>query len=629
MPRYRVQGPDGQIHVFEGPEGASPADIEAFASQAFSQLGGKAAGPAKSALSAENDPGVLGSMSIGAGHTVDNVLDGLTQWWLNAKGDKKALEGLKTNNEAKKDLYKPLQEQHPVATAVGEAAPSMVIPAGGGANMAGTLTRLAIAGAVPGALEYGTVGERGKRAAGGAAAAMAGGVLVPKVAQAVGSAIPAVGRVARAVAEPLTQNGRANIAGRTLNRAAGGDASTVAQRLGQAAPLVPGSMPTAAQIAENGGIASLERSLQAINPADFTTRAMEQAGARSQALRGLAGDDATMAAATKARDAVSGPLFDQAKAAVYQVDGRLANLLERPAMAEAMKRAEALAANQGRKFQFFSETSAPFSGVGGRAAESQRQITGQGLQDLKMAIDEMLGDHTSGFSGAAGAAVKGIRGQLLNWMEEANPVFKAARTTHADMSKPMNQMQIGRALEQKLQGALGDHGALASETGASFARALRDADQFAKTATGFKGAGMAETLTPDQMQLVSNIAKDLARKANAQNLGRGAGSDTVQKLAMTNLAEQSGAPGVLGSVLNMPGVNKLAKFAYSGPDEQIQSLLAQSLLDPKLASQLMTRNGAALVPKVNPKQLLLANPSRATQLLGGGAAESLAQLFAQ
>ena len=35
MARYRVQGPDGKIHVFEGPDGAKPADVEAFAAQMF------------------------------------------------------------------------------------------------------------------------------------------------------------------------------------------------------------------------------------------------------------------------------------------------------------------------------------------------------------------------------------------------------------------------------------------------------------------------------------------------------------------------------------------------------------------------------------------------------------------
>jgi len=45
MARYRVQGPDGKIHVFEGPDGATPADVEAFAAATFSAMPPEQAAP--------------------------------------------------------------------------------------------------------------------------------------------------------------------------------------------------------------------------------------------------------------------------------------------------------------------------------------------------------------------------------------------------------------------------------------------------------------------------------------------------------------------------------------------------------------------------------------------------------
>ena len=45
MARYRVQGPDGAVHVFEGPDGATPEQVTAFASQTFAQQKPAAATP--------------------------------------------------------------------------------------------------------------------------------------------------------------------------------------------------------------------------------------------------------------------------------------------------------------------------------------------------------------------------------------------------------------------------------------------------------------------------------------------------------------------------------------------------------------------------------------------------------
>jgi hypothetical protein len=610
MARYRVKGPDGSTYVFEGPDGASDADVLAFANQTF----GPAMKPPAPAPAQPDDPGVLQSTLIGAGRTTDQVIDGVKQLWHKATGNDQALAELEADQAEKARLYKPLQELHPMATAIGESLPAAVVPMGATGTVLGTAGKLAVAGALPGALEYGTAEERAGRAAGGAAAGVVGGLVVPKVLNTVATAVPAVGRTLKAVVEPLTDGGRQNIAGRTLVNAAGSDAAVAGQRLASAAPLVPGSMPTAAQVAQNGGLAALERSMAAIQPAEFAQRGMEQAAARTGALRGLAKDDAAMGAALAARKQISDPLFQQAKGATYPMDGRIAELLQRPDMKAALARAEKLAANDGRAFSFGVEAPNAFAGLGVPTQQST-QINGRSLYDLKMAVDEMLTDPTSGFAGKAGDSLRANRGRLINWMEDMNPAFREARTTYAAMSQPINQMQVGQTLLQKLEPALADHGGLARETAAKYATALRNADQTARQATGFKGAGLSDILTPDQQDLVTNIAKDLARKMNAQELGRGVGSDTVQKLSMSNLAERSGAPGVMGAVLGMPGVNKIGKFLYQGPDEQIQSLLAQSLLDPQLAAQLMGRPGALPGPRI-PANLLTAPPSRPAQALG-------------
>jgi len=50
--KYRVQGPDGAVHVFEGPDDATPAQVEAFAAQTF----GAAPKLGKTGIPAERKP---------------------------------------------------------------------------------------------------------------------------------------------------------------------------------------------------------------------------------------------------------------------------------------------------------------------------------------------------------------------------------------------------------------------------------------------------------------------------------------------------------------------------------------------------------------------------------------------
>jgi len=65
--KYRVQGPDGAIHVFEGPDDATPAQVEAFASQTF---GAKPVAPSSGV------PGPRKSFAQETGQFLGNVAAG-------------------------------------------------------------------------------------------------------------------------------------------------------------------------------------------------------------------------------------------------------------------------------------------------------------------------------------------------------------------------------------------------------------------------------------------------------------------------------------------------------------------------------------------------------------------------
>lgn len=154
---------------------------------------------------------------------------------------------------------------------IAATAPAMFIP---GAN---TILGAGAIGAGVGALT--TPGDMQDRAT-GAAFGGAGGMA--------GQAIPRVFSAAKAAAEPLTEKGRAAIIGRVMNRAAGDNAGAVTQRLNSAAPLVPGSMPTAAEVAESGGIAALQRAMSAADPEAYTHRIGAQNAARLAYLDSIA-----------------------------------------------------------------------------------------------------------------------------------------------------------------------------------------------------------------------------------------------------------------------------------------------------------------------------------------------------
>lgn len=390
-----------------------------------------------------------------------------------------------------------------------------------------------------------------------------------------GGIVPAAGMAlkgANAAVEPLYEGGRQKILARALREASGDNTPSVIQNLRSAQSLVPGSSPTAAEVANSGGIAAMQRAAAAVDNEAYTTRAAQQNEARVGALQGLSGTGGEREFYGAARSQAADELYSKAyakgvdirrhpetgqflpKAEISGVKGEITKLMQRPAIVDAMNEARRLAANEGVKL------SDPAGSV-------------KGLDYLKRALDDKI----SATQGNEQRILVDLKHRLLTTIDRLSPDYAQARVTFRDMSKPINQMDIAQEISDKSINKL--TGNIQPQ---AYARALSD-DTAAK-ATGFNKATLANTLEPDQLRTLTNIKDDLARSVMARDLGRGPGSDTVQKLAMTNLMQQSGIP---VGVLNAPGLGRIGNFAYRDADEKMKSALAKALLDPKATAALM------------------------------------------
>lgn len=469
-----------------------------------------------------------------------------------------------------------------VGNVIGKVAvglPAAFVP---GAN---TLAGAGLIGGAQGVLEPTASDESVAKNALIGASAGAGGVVLGRVLRAGYQGV-------KGLIEPFTEAGQNRIAGRVLERFA---ENPDAVRNATSAATETGARPLLAEAARDRGVATLQRALES-DPqiaAMVAQRAADNNAARVATIGSIAGDPAKRAAAEAARKAASGDMYQAATNATYTVDSKLGDLLNRPAVKQALQRAKSLAENQGRPFTFATETQAPFSGVGGRAAESSKQITGQGLQDLKMALDEMLSDPAAGFTGKAGDTIKNLRGQIMDWMEQANPAFKQARTAYASASKPINAMDVGQRLLDKTTGAIRDLGGNQRLQANAFARALNDEAGTVQKATGFKGVNaLADVLQPEQLSKLNAVRNELELASNLAQAANGPGSQTAKSLASQNLLRQilgpTGLPQSWAESTMLETLLRPVQFGMKAAEPRIQNKLAEIMLDPSKAGNALS-----------------------------------------
>jgi len=127
--KYRVQGPDGAIHVFEGPDNATPTQVETFAAQTFGAV------PAPPRPKPQDSSGILGpirgAIEAGAGLVTSMVtapiVEGAKIYGTLASGKYGTPEGIQAGEEFgrqfQRNFYQPRTEEgQQYLQAIGEAA---------------------------------------------------------------------------------------------------------------------------------------------------------------------------------------------------------------------------------------------------------------------------------------------------------------------------------------------------------------------------------------------------------------------------------------------------------------------------------------------------------------------------
>ncbi len=389
------------------------------------------------------------------------------------------------------------------------------------------------------------------------------------------------GKALGAALEPFYEGGRDRIIGRTLTNAAGDKAPQALANLRNPTQYVPGSNPTVGEAAGVPSIAALQRAASATEPNvvnELVTRQTVNDAARKGLLQEMAGTqgaremfgasrqtaaDELYKAAYSAgidlrRDAVTGQFLTKAQQAGRKAE--ITKLMKAPAMQQAAADAKILMQNE------MKNVVDPAGSV-------------QGLDYMRRALSDAIGDAKGGNKQRV---LMELRERLDTTLNAISPKYAEARATFSAMSRPINEMDTAADILKR-----GTDNKKETLTLSQFRKAATD--ETAQSATGFKKASLDNTMTPENLSKLAAIKDDLAREDFAQTAGKW-GSDTVQKLAYSNLINQAGIPNWLrGGIGGMAGnmIGQAGNMAYSNVNKQLASQLAETMMTPQEAARLM------------------------------------------
>jgi hypothetical protein len=394
-----------------------------------------------------------------------------------------------------------------------------------------------------------------------------------------GRGLAAAYQGATGLLRPLTGKGQRDIAAEVLQASATNPEKAIASAAG-ARPLVAGSNPTMAQVANDPGLAQLERTLlnKPESAGPLAQRYADQQAARKATIADVAGTPEHRAAIEEGRQIFANEDYAKAMAGGINDDAakllapRIDSIMQRPSIQSAKMIAKNLAAEKDIALNDFSSV--------------------QGMDWIKKALDNQISKAQAGGSSIGKEKLSGLvqtKNDLMSVIEQLSPAYKEANDNFAKMSKQINAADVAADLQKRLyKNAEWGSG---KELGSTYQGALSDALESVKKQTGMNKA-LSDVMSPGDLSKLEGIARDLSRKEAGQTLGRAVGSPTMQNMMGQNLidritgplgAPQSFSQNVIANTLSRP-----YNFVMQSAEPRILGLLSEAVADPKKAAELLS-----------------------------------------
>jgi hypothetical protein len=383
-----------------------------------------------------------------------------------------------------------------------------------------------------------------------------------------------------ALVKPFTQQGREVIVGNVLRNVATNPEQAIAN-LQQAQSTVPGVRLTTAAGARDPGLAAAETPIRALDQSGaFPSVLSANQQALLNAFRGISGRPGSIPAAEAKRSSITAPMRESAFANAQ------------PVSVEPIAAAiQGITNNPATQRQTVDQAMSYVSNLLARRVDPETgTINPMALYSVRKDITDAMAGKLSGDL----ANLRLARGQLNDLLpvidatiEAGAPGFNRYMQQFAKSSSAIDQMRLLQGIESKV--TTGQPNLMTGEPVLA-ASALR-------RQVAAKSEELGAQLSPAAQRRLDNIINEINRGQAATAPGvRAPGSNTFQNMSMGNLIGRVFSESMADNT-TLRTMTRPLDFLYKLPDQQIQQLLVEAMLDPKLTAQMMSK---ASIMKVEP-----------------------------